>query len=261
MMERPLEQNPGQGWWRSERAVSLFDSLNALLDDMEQVVDQDEPNRATGDAYPIATGVPALDRLCGGARSARLTLLEADHAAQANALVCTIARAVEVPTLVAVPVVQDATTWILAGATGVPAVLIAHCLLTERNWSDITSAIGRLGVQKVRLTEADTIEGIRHLCQTTPPVALIVQAIERFGPVEAVAPALMCLAESTGIAVLATCEPIIDVPDWAFRGCTRISMLAHGLAARATLITSNELDPLNVYQAEIEPISADFRSG
>ncbi len=249
----------GNGWWRSDRSVSLLDSIDALLDDIERLVGQDEQKEALDDAYPIVTGLHALDELCGGVRSARLTLIEADHLAQANALVCTIARTIEYPTLVAVQVVQDATTWILAGETGIPAVLIAHSLLTKDHWSDIASAIGRLGEQGVRLTETATIKGISYLCQVKLPVVLVVQGIERFGPVESVAPALMHLAENTGMAVLATCQPIAHTPDWGLQGCTHISMHTHGLTGRATLVTSNELDPLNVYQAAIEPLVADFR--
>lgn len=252
----PRPRGAEAGWWRTDTAIMLHDSIDRLLDDVELVIDRQE-GPVAAEPELIATGVAALDVHHGGVRRGRVTFVEADLPSQADALVCTLARTIELPTLLAVPVVQDATTWIVAGEARVPATLIPRVYVSEQEWRRIAQAIGRLGSRDIWLTEANTIDCVAHLCDLRQTKVLVIRSLKRFGHIDA-ARDLAGFAYDRGIAILVVNESTPDVPESDLLGIHRLYQFASQLGSKATLISTSSENLLNVSHATVDLLTADL---
>lgn len=244
--------------WRPERAKSVADLIGEWLNHLARVYDAGPEAFLPPDPLPLPTGVEAIDRLVGGVRLGALTVIEADEAGQAQALSCTVARRIKHPMLLAVKWFGT-VTWLLAGAAQVPAVCIYNGALSEADWDAITRVIGELAAQDLWLTDAASLGGLAHVVRQRAPRVLVVEDIDRFGEPIRVVPWLARLAEMTGVAILATAEPLGDVAEWALEGVTRLRMASHCLGGRAALVHSDDITPLAVQQVHVEMLTAELR--
>lgn len=150
-------------------------------------------------------------------------------------------------------------TWLLAGAAQVPAVCIANANLSEADWDAITRVIRKLAASQLWLTNAGSLGGLAHVVREELPRVLLVHDLDRFGEPIRVVPWLARLAEMTGVAILATAEPLGELPEWVLEGTTRLRMVSHGLGGRAALVHSDDITPLAVQQVKVEMLSAELR--
>ncbi|MCU0271206.1 MAG: DnaB helicase C-terminal domain-containing protein [Acidimicrobiales bacterium] len=246
----------GAHGWRPERSLPITDALHRLLDDLEQRYDTGGTEHPP-DPWPLRTGVAEFDRVCGGGLHVGwVTVIEADQAAQARALLCSIARHVDHPVLVDVPSVREATTWLLAGASGVPAACVASGMLSQADWDAIAREVPGLAARDLHLSEASTLDALAHVVDTTDPAVVLVHELERLGDTAHVLASLSRLAARGPRAVAATVSPCGDLPTWALDRVTRVGMFSHGLAGRAALMGLDDFETATVAQVAVDCLTA-----
>ncbi len=242
-----------------ERSVLIADALSALLDDIEGYCEQDWV-AVPADPIPLSCGITTLDRAFGGGvHIGTLTLIEADLSAQARAVILSIARHIDHPALLAVASTKRATEWLFAGASGVPATLINDCLLDEGDWSRLSATASVLGSRPLNLTESASVTALGHLIVDSGAPILLVEELSRLGPPCETLAALVRLAAVVGVAVVATSEPLGDLPSWATESVNRVTMVAHGLGARAALISGAAFGDFVVEQIRVDCLEGAIR--
>lgn len=242
--------------WRPERCIPIADALSMLLDDLERGLEPDQVE-LPADPLPLSCGIARLDRAFGGGiHLGEVTLVEADLSAQARALVLAIAREIDHPTLLATTSVMDAAEWLLAGSASVPAICIRTYQLSEGDWQALGGALPTLADRPISLTEASSVSGLGHVATAGAYCVLLIEDLGRFGPACETVAALGRLASVAGLAVIATTEPLGDIPGWALGSTTRVAMVAHGLGGRAALINGGDVDELIVEQIEVTCLEA-----
>lgn len=245
--------------WRPERCVPIADALDILIDDLEHHIDHDQVELPT-DPLPLSCGIARLDRAFGGGiHLGAVTLIEADLPAQARALVLAIARVINHPTLVATTSVLDGAGWLLAGSASVPAICIQTGQLSDGDWHAIDGALPALAERPIWLTATDSVSGLGHVATGGGHLVLLIEDLGRFGPARETVAAIGRLASVAGLAVIATTEPLGDLPEWALESTTRVAMAAHGLGGRAALVNGDGLDGLIVEQIRVACLEARIR--
>lgn len=232
-----------------------------MLDRLE-VLYRDQPTVEGPDLLPVGTGLAELDRVCGGgAHRGWVTAVEADEPAQARALVSRVARHAEVPTLLDTGDAAGATTWLVAGASGIPATLLEHGTLSARDWEAIAEGVGVVSDRPLALSSATTLRSLQHLVLESGAELAVVLGPRRFGPAHEVYAGLGELARATGVAVL-TAEgeaSAAEVPHWALERVTRVEMVAHGLGGRAALVRVDDADTMAGAQVQVDCLAPDVR--
>lgn len=232
-------------------ADALDDLLTSIADEQEE-----PPASVSTVRLPYGTGVLGLDQACdGGLRAGMVTVLDCPLPAQSRALLFTTARRADVPTLLAVDDVSDATRWLLAGAAGVPAELIRIEHLGAEDWDAITANIEGLARRDLSVTSAQTIPGIRHLVHEVGAEVVIVEDLDRFGPADEALESLMWLARSTGVAVLTAVCVFPPMHDSLLDGVVRVAVVPQALASRAALVSTDCGDGLTAAQVEIATLT------
>lgn len=244
------------GGWRRDDSRAIGEALGDLLDELEWRASHDcQPLPV--DPLPISTGVPALDRVCGGGvHLGQVLLLEADQPAQAAAVACSIARQAPHAVLLDTPSVRAATRIVLAGAAQVPAVLIGTGQLDDRDWARLTTALEPLAGLDLRLGASGSIGELEHLVAVHPAPVVVVEAIERLGGSATVVHRLTELAAVSGLAIVGTCAPLGDLPDSLRHPVARVAMTAHTLGSGAALAAADEHDGLIVAQVAVDALHA-----
>lgn len=245
--------------WRPERAVPVADALESLLDHLE-ILYEDESVGLPRDPLPMSTGLPAMDRvLGGGAHLGTVVLLEANIAAQANALVCSIARHIECRTVLDAPSIMDAVRWILAGEADVPAVLLATGQMSEADWMSIVIALRPLAEKNLSFSSVQSLRGIANVAATNDVAMLLVRDADRLGPAIKVVPELARIAALRSVAIVASIAPFGDLPDWALAGVARVGVHTFNCGGKATLLRPDKVDLLSVAQVGIELLTGIVR--
>jgi len=250
----PMPEELADRSWRPERAVPICDALDLLLDDLEARYTHDEPELPP-DPLPLGTGVNALDRvLGGGVHLGTVTLLEADLTAQADALLYSVARRIEHPTLLDTPSLLHTARWMMAGSASVPAVWVESGRLSRDDWRAIADNIGGLAARDLLVSATGSLQGLAHLVSDSDNDAdvVLVQDISRFGPTVATVAALCRLATNAGVAILATTTPLGELPPAAFDRIERVLVLDHCLGSKATLVHPDPLEMLATVEIDVE---------
>lgn len=244
------------GSWRRDDSMGIGDALGDLLDDLDRRT-RHWCDPLPVDPLPISTGVPALDRVCGGGvHLGQVLLLEADQPAHAAAVACSIARQAPHPVLLDTPSVRDATRTLLAGAAQVPAVLIGSGQLDDGDWAKLTAALEPLAEREVRLAASESMAELQHLVATHPAAIVVVQGIERLGRSYVVVSSLVDLAAEAGLAVVGLCSPLPKAPGNLRYPLARVAMTAHTLGGGAALAAVDEHDGLLVAQVAVDALHA-----
>src|SRR5690606_35897699 len=134
-------------------------------------------------------------------------------------------RLADVTTLLAVDDVRQATRWLLAGAAGVPAELIRAEHLSSEDWDAIAANIEALAHRDLSVTDAPTIAGIGHLIEQNSPDVVIVEDLDRLGPVAETLESLVWLARSTGVAMLTAVDEFPNLYGWTRDGIVRVTVV------------------------------------
>ena len=246
-----------RGSWRPERSVCIADALELLLDRVEEDFDCPEP-RVTEELLPFSTGLVALDRVCGGGlHSGIVTVLECPLPSHARSLLFSVARGTDVPTMLAVDDLEQGATWLLAGASGVPAKLIEQRELSERDWDAISARVGVLADQELVMTEARSAGGIEHLIREDRSMILIVDEPGRLGPVEDVLWWLTQVAEATGVACLTSVGDLSHLTGYLKSEMVNVTVVPHTMGGRATLVSTDCDDGFAVAHVQVAMLVGD----
>lgn len=241
--------------WRPERATPIADALDDLL---VRIVDEHEhPSVLVAPLrLPYRTGVLGLDQVCdGGLRAGIVTVLDCPLAAQSRALLYSTARHADVATLLAVDDVHATARWLLAGASGVPAELIRSRHLSTEDWDAIAANIEGLAQRELSVTDAPTMAGIGHLIEQNSPDVVIVEDLDRLGPVAETLESLVWLARSTGVAMLTAVEEFPHLYGWTRDGILRVTVVPQSLASRAALLSTDCGDGLTAGEVQIATLT------
>ncbi len=244
--------------WRPEQAVTIADAIEGLLDELEHRFEE-EGVELPPDPLPLGTGLIALDKVLGGGlHLGTLTLVDAALPAQGRALLCAVAKRMDMPILVAASSILEATSWLLASSAQVPAALIRNGQLSADDWQLINQALPTVARRSLSLTEAATLKALDHVVGMGQHPVVLVEDVHRFGSSTEVVAALGHLAATTGAAILATATDLDLLQDWAADEATQIAMVPHGLGSRAALIGLDGLDGLTVAQIEVACLVGDI---
>lgn len=239
-------------WW-PEGPVRIEDALHWLFERIDGPVDLAAVE--SPDPLPIATGIAGFDKACLGLRPGWVTIVESDLPAHAAAFARSVARTLEVPTLLAVDDLADAVIGLTASASRVPAVLFRERSLSDDDVHRAHHAASDLAQRHLALTDADSVHGLFHVLEDGLPDVLIVLDPNRLGARHHVIHELVRLALGADVAVLlvsvekvwvSTADEVYVVP---------VAMCAHELAGRAVFVTSDEDDPLAVGHVRVDPLT------
>lgn len=250
-----LPQDLTEAWWGTGRAVPIVHALDALLDQMEQRLEDEEPEAVgvPADLLPLSTGLLPLDRVLGGGIwRGTVTLVEADIEAQGAALLNTVARQVPHTCLLDGRRFFAVVAGLLAGSAGVPQVSVTDACLSEREWTSVVSGLEQLRGRDVFVCSTGSLAALANVARSTEADVLLVHDPGRFGrPIEFV-PKLAKLASSGRVAVLATASPMGDLPEWTIDGVTHLGMHGFDLGGRASLVRPDPDELLAVTQIDVE---------
>lgn len=227
--------------WRPDRGIPLPDALADLLDHLERRA-QVQGSKLPVDPLPFESGLDALDEvLDGGLRRGVVSVIEARLPAQAASLGYTVARAVDEPALLVVADVVETTGWLVAGASGVPAVSVLSGELTELEWSAVARSVAELSHRPVSMTEVRSLSALDHVVFSEGrPAAVLVVEPARFGPMEQVLGRLVELAERHAVAMCTLSGPVGQLAPLLERELRRVWVADDGLGSRATLVRPDD---------------------
>lgn len=249
-------------WWGAGRAVPIVHALDALLDHMEGRLDEYGSGQPAShrDLLPLSTGILPLDRvLGGGVRRGCVTTVEADVAAQANALLCTVARRIPYPCLLDSGRLLSTVAWLLAGSAGVPEVGITAADLSEQEWKRLALGVEQLGDRQLCISSVGSLRALAAVAQRSAVDVLLVHEADRLAaPIELVKE-LTKLAELTGLAIIATTGSFGELPEWVPEGVVRVPMASFNLGGKATLLRVDDEEMLATVQVEVDCLSGDVR--
>jgi hypothetical protein len=250
-----LPQDLTEAWWGTDRALPIVHALDALLDQMERRLEDDEPEAVgiPADLLPLSTGLLPLDRVLGGGIwRGTVTFVEADIEAQGAALLNTVARHVPHRCLLDGRRFFALVAGLLAGSAGVPQVSVTDACLSEREWASVVSGLEQLRGRDVLVCSTGSLAALANVARSTEADVLLVHDPGRFGrPIEFV-PELAKVASSGRVAVLASASPMGDLPEWATDGVTRLGMHGFDLGGRASLVRPDPDELLAVAQIDVE---------
>ena len=247
----PMPEELTDRSWRPERAVRITDALELLLDDIELRLADEDP--LPPDPLPLGTGVAALDRvLAGGIHLGTVTLLEADLAAQSDALLYSVARRIDHPVLIDTPSLLVAARWMMAGSAAVPAVAVKTAHLSSNDWRAIVDNIPDLADRDLLVSATDSLLGLAHVVATHDADVVLVQDLGRFGPPLPTLAALVRLAAHEGVAIVAATTPLGELPHWTSDRVERVLFLDHCLGSKATLLHPDPLEMLSTVEIDVE---------
>lgn len=249
-------------WWGIDRSVPIVHALDALLDQMERRLEASSSEHVAfeRDLLPMSTGVMALDRvLGGGVHRGTLTVVEADIAAQANALLYTVARHLPHPRLLDGRTFFAAVAWLMAGSADVAEVSVSDASLSSREWERVAAGLKDLLDQDLLVSSTGSLRALASVATASGADVLLVDEADRFGrPIEVVTKLAM-LAASSGLAVIATTGTLGELPDWALDGVTRVSMHGYNLGGNAALLRPDADELLATAQVQVECLSGIVR--
>lgn len=239
--------------WRPEQALTISDALGAFLDHLEDEFAHDVEEELPPDPLPLSTGVAALDHvLGGGVHVGTVTTLEASLAAQADALLYSVARRIERRTLLDAGSVLETVRWLVAGESEVPAVALTGDELSERDWSAVASAMRPLADRDLVVSEIETLRTLERLIATSDVDVVLVQELDRFGPPASAAAALARIAAAHAVAILVSTRPLGEIPGSALSRIERVLVCDHCLGSKASLVHPDPFDLLRVAAIDIE---------
>lgn len=236
-----MRRKLGDDSWRPDRAVPLSDALAELLDDLDRRT-QARGSKLPVDPLPFSSGIDALDEVLeGGLRRGVVTVVEARLPAVAASLGYTIARAVDEAALLVDTEVVEATGWLVAGTSGVPAVSVLRGSLTEPEWTAVARAVAELAHRPVSVSEVRSLSALDHVLfsEGRPPAVLVMEPV-RFGPIESVVPRLAELAERHAVAVCTFSGRVEELPPLVERDVRRVWVADSDLGSRATLVCTDD---------------------
>lgn len=249
-------------WWGGDRSVAITHALDGLLDQLERRLHT--PSCAgleyEDDLLPMSTGIVALDRVLGGGlRKGTLTVVEADIAAQSNALLCSIARKVPNPCLFDGEDFWATVSWLLAGSSGLPEVSVSEAQLSEPEWDSLAAGLAELSRQDLRISSTGSLRALAGVAVASDVDVVLVDDADRFGPPLEFLPKLAMLAASSGLAVVATTGILGELPDWALRDVALVSMHGFNFGGTAALFRPDPDEMLLTVQVEVECLSGVVR--
>lgn len=237
--------------WRPERAISISDALDELLNAVEAISDPPLVD-IIDDSQVISTGITALDRVCrGGLRVGTVTLLDCAMDAHAQALLYSTARRTQAATVLAGLNRLATTRWLLAGSSGVAATLIDTGHVSVRNWQAIASTIAELAERELHIAEVASIAGLRHVAATTNPSVLLVERPELLGEFGFILQNLVRLAQTHRLAILCSTAQAPGHTDWGLAGLERVFVDPSTRGSQARLVTDHETDGMSEALVEI----------
>lgn len=260
-MMGPMSGGLIDGWW-SERAVTIVHALDHLLDviddrlnDCPEMDDPEDPQ-----IFPLSTGILSLDRVLeGGLRPGTLTLVEADLAAQANALLCTVARLTPHRCQIDGPNFVTTVAWLLSGSAEVPEVDLLNARLSVNEWSRVQDGVVRLRDADLHISSVGTLGALIRVAQVNQVEILLVHDAERLArPVEFIQ-MLARFAQVSGTAVMAASGVVGELPRWVFRDVTRLAMHGYNLGGNAMLLRVDPDEMLVTAQVKVECLSGIVR--
>ena len=249
-------------WWGRERSVTIEHALDALLDQMERCLEgpDHEGVEFEQDLLPMSTGILALDRvLGGGVHRGTLTVVEADISAQANALLCSVARQIPHPRLLDSQRFFDAVSWLVAGSAGVPEISVSEVRLTSLEWERVAKGLAALHQEDLRISSTGSLRALASVASASGVEVVLVHDVDRFGPPVEFVPKLAMLAASTGLAVIATAGILGELPDWALDGVTLVSMHGFNFGGTAAMVRADPDEMLATAEVEVELLSGIVR--
>ena len=250
--------------WDSGSAVPINDALEAFLDELERHYSETRIDRLENGEQrplvPMSTGIRSLDQaLGGGLRPGRLTLVEADIEAQANALLCTVTHRTPEPVLLDGPRFLENVVWLLASVGSIPEVVMSTLELREADWPKLAQASAELADRNIFVCSAESLDDLRHSVVLSTAAVLVVRDADRFGPPSTVVPALAELAEWSEVAIVASTADPEELPGHAYRDVDRISMLGFNLGGNAALLRVDPYDMVTGTRIQVECLSGTIR--
>lgn len=177
-----LPQDLTEAWWGAERALPIVHALDALLDQMERRLEDEEPEAVgiPADLLPLSTGLLPLDRVLGGGIwRGTVTLVEADIEAQGAALLNTVARHVPHRCLLDGRRFFALVAGLLAGSAGVPQVSVTDACLSEREWASVVSGLEQLRGRDVLVCSTGSLAALASVARSTAADVLLVHGARR----------------------------------------------------------------------------------
>jgi hypothetical protein len=241
--------------WRDRRAVPIVHAVDAVLQHLVERAEgpSSDPADLAEQELPLSTGITALDRvLAGGVRRGTVALLEVDLPAQAAAVAYTIARRAPHRRMLDVEEVLEATEWLMAGAAGVPRVHITLQQLSEADWRALGDGLEVLDGQELSVSSTGSLVSLESVTMANGADLLVVHGAERFGTPVQLLTGLAVVAIATDSAVVATVEPLGELPQWALEHVTRLAMVGFDLGSRACVARPDHETLLEVAQLRVE---------
>lgn len=241
--------------WRDRRAVPIVHAVDAVL---EHLIERAEgpgfdPAQRAEQELPLSTGIMALDRvLAGGLRRGTVVLLEVDLPAQAAAVAYTIARRAPHRRMLEVRDVLEATEWLMAGAAGVPRVHITLQQLSEGDWRAISHGLEVLDGQELSVSSTGSLAALESVMMANGADLLVVHGAERFGTPAQLLTGLAVVAIATDSAVVATVDPLGELPSWTLENVTRLAVVGFDLGGRACVARPDPESLLEVAQLRVQ---------
>ena len=182
-------------------------------------------------------------------------MVEADIAAQARALLCTIARHIPHRTLIDGHTVSETAAWLLAGSAGVPEVLLATGQMFDDDWQRVIEGLERLRDRELLVSSTGAPAALRAVAEAGEADVVLVHDAARFGHPTQVLPALSAVACDLDLALVVSSVPIGELPERVLPGVTRVGMHGFDLGGRASLVRPDPDDLLSVEQLDVDCLS------
>jgi hypothetical protein len=241
--------------WHDRRAVPIVHAIDAVLEHMVERAEGPVADRAELAEWelPLSTGIDAVDRvLAGGVHRGTVALLEVDLPAQAAALAFTVARRAPHRRMLDVEDVTDATEWLMAGAAGVPRVHIGMHDLSRRDWDAVSLGLDALGGQELSVSSTGSLASLEAVVMASCADVVVVHRAERFGSPSRFLTGLAAAAIATDCAVVATTDPLGEVPEWALENVTRLAVVDFELGGRACVARPDREALLAIAHLQVE---------
>ena len=219
--------------------MPVADVLGQFLDDLTGIpgLCEDPFCLCDSELDGVSSGIGVLDDFLGaGFTCPGVTLFEASLLSQARALILTIARQSAGPTVLVTSDPSRSARWLISATAHLPAALMdapVADLLDENDWARIETAVTELACSDLHLADGSRGQ-IDAALGRRPDVELVLfdSSWTKGRGADELAE-LNGLASNHGVAVVAACEPLGDLPAWVERGFAACRGLARpvGLAA------------------------------
>lgn len=246
--------------WRDGRTEPIAVALDRMLEQIEDGLVRGPKVVRVDDPAPVASGVPALDRLLGGGlRPGCVTLVRAGLEAQVSSLLYSVVRRCRRSCLLDGVDSLALTRWLLAGAARVPEVNIADGWLTDNEWQSIISHISDLSDRALHLSTFGSVSSVMSAAAELSVELVVVDEVDHLGPLPDVIEQLCADVVDSGLAVLVgtTSEGPLQPPPIGV--LEEIVMVSSEFGGRSTLFRGDALEMVAIESVAVAPLHGDVR--